>query len=326
MSMRLSPRDVSVLFSTAMVTACGCADTARPGSLAPKPESMTVEVENHSEPEVCAEKDNVDIRFINPHVRKFRVRAIHPAYVGTLREDLALPDFTDCDMSRDPVFHAGKPRQMTLYETPRIRITGQVYPGFWRPADVPVKIGNRVENGLHLIQVRRRLGQRAEEVLVVYPPDGYWRARPLSPVHMSGTAYGSSFMIGPVTREGRPIVAFKEIRFDPETMTFTFPFRAGGEGMLKLDELDRHHISLEVTLSGDLPRDKPFAALRSMYITEINNDASRVAWREKAKMRWGEEHILDYRGGVAAEFWAGRHGPSRHNMSAPDMTFSHFGK
>jgi hypothetical protein len=254
------------------------------------------------------------------------VQAIHPAYIGTLKEDLALPDFTDCDMSGDPVFNPGQPRQVTLYETPWISIIGQVYPGFWRPADVPVKVGDRVENGLHLIQVYQRIGQRMEEMLVVYPPDGYWRARPLPPAHMGWTAYGSSFMIGPVSMEGRPVVALKEIRFDPETMTFHFPFRDGGEGSLKLDKLDKDHISLEVQLSGNLPAGKPFAALRSMYVTDINNDVSRVAFRQAGRTRWGEEHVLDYKGGEATEFWAGRYWPSRHNMSSPDMTFSRFGK
>ncbi|MCA0400425.1 MAG: hypothetical protein LCH38_06380 [Proteobacteria bacterium] len=324
----------SLLLLTGVLMCCD--DTAQAQTSAPdqttlgahnkKPPSETVRVENHSEPEVCAEKDNIDIRFLGPEIRKFRVQAIHPAYIGTLKEDLALPDFTDCDMSSDPVFNPGKPRQVTLYETPWLWIVGQVYPGFWRPADVPVKVGDKVEHGIHLVQVYQRIGQRMEEMLVVYPPDGYWRARPLPAKHMNWTAYGSSFMVGPVTMEGRPVVAFKEIRFEPETLTFHFPFRDGGEGSLKLDKLDFDHISLEVELSGNLPKDKPFAALRSMYVTEINNDASRVAYRRKGVTRWGEEHILDYKGGDTTEFWAGRYTPSRHNMSSPDMTFSRFSK
>ena len=319
-------RSAFFLLTMVMTMTSGTADQTVLGAHNKKPESLTVRIENHSEPEVCAEKDNIDIRFLSPEVRKFRIQAIHPAYIGTLREDLALPDFTDCDMSGDPVFNPGKPRQVTLYETPWLWIVGQVYPGFWRPADVPVRIGERVKHGIHLVQVYQRTAQRMEEMLVVYPPDGYWRARPLPAKHMSWTAYGSSFMVGPVTMEGRPVVAFKELRFDPETLTFHFPFVAGGEGSLKLDKLDTDHISLEAELKGDLPPGKPFAALRSMYVTEINNDASRVAWREKGKTRWGEQHILDYHGGEATEFWAGRYTPSRHNMSAPDMTFSRFGK
>jgi hypothetical protein len=293
---------------------------------APNKDELSVKVENFSEPEVCAEKDNIDLRFSNPEVRRFKIQAIQPAYIGMLQHDRHAPDWTACDMSGDPAYVSGKPRQVTLYETPSMWIVGHVYPAFWRPATVPVKIGDRVEHGLHLIQVWMRIGQRTEEMLVVYPPDGYWRARPLPPPHLGWTAYGSSFMVGPVSMEGRPVVALKEIRFDPETKSFTFPFQAGGEGKLTIEALDIDHIKLDVALSGALPKDKPFAAIRSMYITETNNDAARLAWREKGKPRWGEGHILDYKGGEATEFWAGRIGPSRHNTSAPDMVFSRFGK
>jgi hypothetical protein len=291
---------------------------------APDRNELPVKVENHSEPEVCAEKDNIDIRFSNAAVRSFRIQAVHPAYIGMLTEDRVAPDFTACDMSGDPAFVAGKPRQVTLYETPSMWIVGHVFPAFWRAATVPVTIGDRTENGLHLIQVWMRVGNRTEEMLVLYPPDGYWRARPLPPKYLGWTAYGSSFMVGPVTHEGRPVVALKSVRFDPETKTFTFPFVAGGEGKLTMGALDTDHFELDVTLSGDLPKDRPFAALRSMYITGINNDAARVAWREKGKSRWGEEPILDFKGSEATEFWAGRHSPSRHNTSAPDMIFSRF--
>jgi len=265
MSMPFSPRRALLAAISLALAGTVQAQTAAPdrtvqGAHNAKPPSETVRVENHTQPETCAEKDNIDIRF----------------------------------------------------------------PSFWRPATVPVRVGERVEQGLHLVQVYQRIGQRMEEMLVVYPPDGYWRARPLPAKHMGWTAYGSSFMIGPVTIEGRPVVAFKEIRFEPETKTFRFSFRDGGEGSLRLDALDTDHISLEVELSGELPKDKPFAALRSMYVTETNNDAARVAWREKNRARWGEGHILDFRGGEATEFWLGRHVPSRHNMSAPDMTFSRF--
>lgn len=328
--MRFSPRDVLVaalaLFAAAAQAQNAAPDKTVQGVHNRKPPSETVRVENHTQPETCAEKDNIDIRFVNPAIRRFRIQAIHPAYIGTLKEDLASPDFTDCDLTGDPVHNPGQPRTVTLYETPWISIVGQVYPSFWRPANVPVRVGDRVEQGLHLVQVYQRIGQRLEEMLVVYPPDGYWRARPLPAKHMGWTAYGSSFMVGPVTMEGRPVVAFREIRFEPETKTFRFTFRDGGEGSLRLDKLDTDHIGLEVELSGNLPKDKPFAALRSMYVTETNNDAARVAWREKGKPRWGEGAILDYPGGEATEFWLGRHVPSRHNMSAPDITVSRFGK
>ena len=34
--------------------------------------------------------------------------------------------------------------------------------------------------------------------MVFYPPDGYWRIRPLPFADMRWTAYGSSFLVGPV--------------------------------------------------------------------------------------------------------------------------------
>ncbi len=74
--------------------------------------------------------------------------------------------------------------------------------------------------------------------------------------------------------EGRPVVALKEISFDPEEKKFSFTFRDGGEGALRIVHLDTDRFVMEATLAGNLPKDKPFAALRSMYITETNNDAA----------------------------------------------------
>ncbi len=299
-------------------------DKTRLGAHNLAPPSLYVGVRNHSEPEICAEKDNIDLRFAHPQVRSFRIQAQHPVYISMLRENLDAPDFTACDMSADPVFKAQEPRQVTLYEDMDWRLVGQVYPAFWRPADVAVKVGARVETGLHLLQLFKTTSDGPYEVLVLYPPDGYWRARPLAPAHLRAAAYGSSFMVGPVTFDKRPLVAFTEVRFDPKTLTFTFPFRAGGEGRLQLETVDTQHIVLGAHLSGALPSDKPFAALRSMYITDTNNDVARLALRNKGANRWAEQHILDFTASEANEIWAGRHAPSRHNIASPDMIFSRF--
>ncbi len=68
----------------------------------------------------------------------------------------------------------------------------------------------------------------------------------------------------------------------------------------------------------------PFAALRSMYVTEFNADVARVALREKDAAGWREEAILPFRRATATDLWAGRLVPSRHNTSAPDMVFNAF--
>jgi hypothetical protein len=279
---------------------------------------------NRSEPVLCAEKDNIDIRMSHAEVRSFRIQAVHPAYIGGLVADNFAADWTNCDFTADPAIKPpAPPRRVTLYENEWVWVIGYSYPAFWRPADVPVRIGNRVETGLHLIQVWVRKNERAEEVAVVYPPDGYWRIRPLPPQHLKWSAYGSSFVAGPIEEKGRPIVEFKEVVFDPETMTFTTPFRRGGQATLKISTLDRDRLTMDVKFDRPIT-DLPFSALRSMYVTEFNNDASRIGIRANGAKRWIEEPIMDFKQAKGVEFWAGRHSYSRHNTSSPDMVFDRF--
>jgi hypothetical protein len=287
-------------------------------------EDLDVSIANRSEPEICAEKDNVALEFASPKVRSFRVQAVHPAFIGGIVSDRWAPDFTSCDMSHDPVFFADKSRRVTFYEQPEFWLTGYTYPSFWRPATVPFRVGDRVEQGLHVVQLWVRYQERAEEVLVIYPPDGYWRARPLPPPNLRWTAYGSSFLVGPVEMQGRPIVALKEIAFDPKTTTFTLQFARGGSARLVVKGLDQDRMVLDVSFDGPVPEGLPFASLRSMYTTEYNADVARVAWRTLGAKGWGESPIMTYPGGPASEIWAGRQVLSRHNTSAPDMVFSRF--
>jgi hypothetical protein len=290
----------------------------------PIPGAVAATMFNRSEPVLCAEKDNIDLRFEQPDVRSFRIQALHPAYIGGLVTDNFAADWTNCDFTADPAFKPpAPPRRVTIFETEWVWVIGYSYPAFWRPADVPVRIGNRVETGLHLIQLWVRRNERAEEVAVVYPPDGYWRIRPLPPRHLAWTAYGSSFLAGPVVDEGRPIVALSEVRFDPETLTFTTPFKAGGSATLKITTLDRDRQTMMVNFDRPVAG-APFGAIRSMYVTEFNNDAARVAIRAPGARRWLEEPIMDFKRAPGVEFWVGRHSYSRHNTSAPDMVFDQF--
>src|SRR5262249_29579496 len=153
------------------------------------------------------------------------------------------------------------------------QLVGHAFASYWRPAKVPVRVGERVENGLHLLQLWTRFQERAEEVLVLYPPDGYWRARPLPPAHLRCSAYGSSFLVGPVKNAGRPVVAIRAISFEPATRTFRLNFARGGTAALRLDKLDQERIVLEVALDAPVAG-APFAALRSMFVTEANADVA----------------------------------------------------
>jgi hypothetical protein len=86
---------------------------------------------------------------------------------------------------------------------------------------------------------------------------------------------------------------------------------------------DQNRNALDVSF--DKPVDgRPFAALRSMYVTDFNNDVARIAVREKGAKGWREDGIMAFTRATATDVWAGRVAPSRHNTSSPDMVFKDF--
>jgi hypothetical protein len=300
-------------------TALALAALAAPACAA---DQVAVAVENASTPTLCAETDNVYLKFSSAAVRQFTIEAVHPAYAGTIVADRTAPDFRNCDMSTDPV-HRAEPRRVTIYETGDMQLVGHTFLSFWRPNTVPVRVGPRVETGLHLLQLFTKFKERTEEVLVLYPADGYWRARPLPPEHLSYSAYGSSFLIGPIETAGRPFVDIRDIAFDPATRSFQLAFARGGAARLRLDTVDREHITLDVKFDRTIEA-RPFAALRSMFVTETNADAAQVAWRVPDGKAYEVAPIMSFGRADALELWAGRRLPSRHNTSAPDMIFRSF--
>lgn len=285
-----------------------------------------VTVLNRSEPTACAEKDNVTLELVSEEVRRFTVEAIHPAYIGTLNVDRWLPDLSDCEqvVSNAPVY-SFHPSRKTIYETVEWQLVGYVFAKFWRPTLVPFRVGETVHEGFHVLQLWTRFQERAEEILVVYPGDGYWRARPLPPAHLRWTAYGSSFLVGPIETDGRPIVDIAAMAFEPESKTFSLDFVRGGRGALRLARLDQERITLEVEFDRPIAGGRPFAALRSMYVTEGNADVARLAWRSR-EGRFEEAAVMAFREAEARALWAGRLVPSRHNTSAPDHWFRDFAR
>jgi hypothetical protein len=286
-------------------------------------DALAVDVINESQPTLCAEKDNVYLKLQSGQARRFTVEAVHPAYAGTIVVDRFAPDFAKCDMSNDPVFKSER-RQVTIFENAEWRLVGHTFDSFWRPNQVPVRVGNRVENGLHLLQLWTARHGGFDEVLVLYPADGYWRARPMPPTNLRWSAYGSSFLIGPIETQGRPVVDIKDLSYDPETKTFTLNFVRGGSATLRVETLNDDRMVLDVNLSESAGAGRPFAALRSMFVSEGNSDVARVGWRTKDSERWLQEPVMDFKRANAAELWTGRLVPSRHNLSAPDMVFRDF--
>lgn len=284
---------------------------------------IDVAVINRTTPTPCAEKDNVHVDFQSADIARFEILAEHPAYIASVKNEKAAFDLTGCSFSKDPTFPT-VPRKKTFWETPEFWLVGHTFSAFWRPNDVAFRVGDRIEKGFHLVQLWMLYRERAEEILVVYPPDGYWRARPLPHADMRWTAYGTSFLAGPVETEGRPIVRLKEISFDPDSRTFTMHYARGGTGKLRLVSIDQKQIRLSVSFSGDIPRDRPFATLRSMFVTENNSDVARLSWRRLNGEGGTESLITDFKQTMAAHVWAGRRIMSRHNLSAPDHVFRAF--
>ena len=284
---------------------------------------LAVVVDNQSRPTACAEEDNVYLRLQSPEVESFHIEARHPRYIGTLTADEKVPDFAHCDFAKTSPrpMRTFTPRQVTLYEDADWRLIGFTFETFWRTNSVPVRIGTRVENDIHLFQLWTLSHGVPEEVLVLYPTDGYWRARPLTPANLPSTAYGSSFLIGPIEVQDRPFVDIKDVTFDPDAAAFTLRFAKGGEARLQVADLDRAQITLDVTFDRGID-DGPFAAIRSMFVTEDNADTARVAWRNSGAMQ--SVPVLDFTKASAVELRAERVVPSRHNTAAPDMLFGDF--
>ena len=310
----------------AAVVAAACllsAVLAGPAQAA-SPEPLAVEVTNASEPVLCAEKDNVTINLASKDVRRLRIEAAHPAYIGTLQRDSFEADWTGCTAAGDPAPGPPQPpRRTTLYEDIELWVVGLTFPTFWRPATATVRIGERVEKGVHLLQVWMIRPMGGEEVLVLYPQDGYWRLRPLAPAGMAPTAFGSSFLIGPVEVEGRPIVKIQEVAFDPKARTFTLAFERGGAAT-RDDGQDRSepaHAGGRFRQGHGRPPVRR-AALHVRHRLQQRRGPHRRAREGRQGLARGRHHGLQARH---------RHRrvdrprlPSRHNTSSPDMVFSAF--
>ena len=295
-------------------------NVARAASL----DGLAVEVKNESEPVLCAEKDNVSLAFSNPNVRSFRIEAAHPVYLSVGMRDNFEADWTACDVKAEEGFKApAPPRKVTLMDGNDLWVVGYTFGTFWRPARATVRIGDRVETGIHMLQIWMLRTDGSEEVLVLYPQDGYWRPRPMTPKGMRNTAYGSSFLIGPVEYETRPVVNIKEVVFDPEARSFKLTFEKGGSATVQMVQIDTNKMALDVAFDKPVTGG-PFAMMRSMYITEFNNDVARIAVREKDAKGWREENIMAFRAATATDIWAGRLGPSQHNTTSPDLVFNSF--
>jgi hypothetical protein len=285
-------------------------------------QAATVHIENATKPTRCAESDNVYVKFSGAGISHFTIEARHPPYLRSIAKDESAPNFTACDQTHDPSFRF-EPLDAVLFQDDEYRLVGHRYPTFWRPENVDFRVGDTVTKGLHLIQLLRRIEDgRWIELLVLYPSDGYWRLKPLTPAGMVETLYGSSFLIGPIVEDGRPYVPLSSVTFDRKTLAFRLGFRTG-EGTLRVIEssIDRTLVSVDLPQSNG---SAPWAALRSMFVTPTMSDTAFVTVSPAGRDA-RIERILDFKAADAQSVAFGRPSPSHHNTSAPDLLFENFG-
>ncbi len=276
-----------------------------------------VQFENATHATRCAEEDNVYVKLIGAAIGHFTITATHPAYAGSIATDRTAPDFANCNQSHDTAIPFA-PKDLTLYEDATYALIGHSFASFWRPESVDFRVGRTVTHGLHLVQLVRKTGGRRIKILVLYPADGYWRIKPLPQRGVTDTAYGSSFLIGPIEEEKRPFVRLSSIVFDPKRLEFRLDF-ATGAGTLRVVRDTPAETRLAVTL----PRSHgavPFAALRSMFVSPQMADTAEIVLNPGHRTL----PIAEPFSTAATEAIFARSLPSQHNTSGPDIGFGDF--
>lgn len=289
----------------------------------------SVTVENQTRPTACAEEDNVSMVLRGRGISRFRVEALQPPYLASVKVDTTAPDFSNCNFDggahpTDPSY-AFDPRRVVFHDGKDWLIVGITLPAFWRPHRVPVKVGARSEDDIHLLQVlAKKPGVKPREALVVYPADGYWRLKPLPLARFGDGVYGSSFLIGPVETAGRPVVNIASIEVRARPLAFHLRFAGGGRAVVKIAEISETRTALDVSLTPATHPNHAFAMLRSMYVAVDNADVSALSWRATSTSPLQSSDLPSVGTLDAVELRFGRKLPSRHNTSAPDIRFGRF--
>ncbi len=68
---------------------------------------------------------------------------------------------------------------------------------------------------------------------------------------------------------------------------------------MRVETLNDERMVLDVNLAESAGAQRPFAALRSMFVSEGNSDVARVGWRAKDSERWLQEPVMDFKRATA---------------------------
>jgi hypothetical protein len=286
-------------------------------------------VTNASRVTRCAEEDNVYVKISGRALTGMRIEARQPSYIKQLSVDDSSADFSDCHFSKDenPVYPF-EPKKLVLWENAEWVLVGNTYATFWRPNDVPVTVEGKVTTQLHLLQLHKKdptePSAGRHEFLVLYPPDGYWRAKPIPAEPLPSSTYGTSFLVGPITDAARPYVNIRSVEFVPSELTFKLSYEDGSHGTMKLLEITRERLALHYQQDAARADTQPLAAIRSMYVSDQKADVAEVVLRAAPAQSAKTTPISEFKQDQASEVAFGRTVISKHNPSAPDMWFGEF--
>ena len=315
-------------FGIGLLCALSCA-SAGPKHAAVLQPTATALVANASRVTRCAEEDNVYVKLSGPTLTGMRIEARQPSYITQISKDDSAADFSDCHFSdaENPVYQF-EPKRLVLWENEQWVLVGNTYKTFWRPNEVPVSIEGKVTTQLHLLQLHKKdvseTSAGRHEFLVLYPPDGYWRAKPIPALPLPSSTYGTSFIVGPVTDAARPFVNITKVEFVPKDLSFELSFEDSSHGRMQVLEVDRTKLALRYQQDKARGDAQPLAAIRSMYVTPQKADVAEVTLRAASDASPTVTTIPNFTHSQASEVAFGRSQISKHNPSAPDMWFGEF--
>ena len=268
---------------------------------------------------LCAESDNVGIPFW-ANTSSFSIEATHPTYQAVATT--CAEDFTNCPESSSAEYIFTPYRATFDFE--QILITVVREPKWWRPLGMSVTInGENPQNDIHFLNIQKKVlnSNSWPEVLVVYM-DGNVRLKPLPPVGITDTCFGSSVIIGPVAFDQRALAEISIINLDTVTQELNITYRNGGTATISLLEIDSTKARIQVKI-GYATDSLPIAMFRSMFVTDGNADTDHVEWRDAANTLHDDD-IMPFSGGEGSEWYFYRATPSQHNTLAPDIRISIF--
>jgi hypothetical protein len=267
---------------------------------------------------LCAEQDNVDVSLTSSAtVTSYTIEATQPTYsIGT---DNCAANFDQCPSSSgDPSypFTAATSKLLDDGETVVAAVRESTW---WQPQGMSASIDSGQQFGnAHYITVSRRIPGTSEyPQFFVFYADGNMRLIPYPPVGVTSVCFGSSVIVGPVTTGARPYADIASVNYVAAAKTLHVTYLTGGSAEFDLSTVTRTSAQVKVNASYVIAS-QPFAAFRSMYVSDGNADVDHLRWTTSSNTTQ-DGPILSFAGGSGLDWFFYRATRSVHNTSGPDI-------